>query len=167
MNKIIESFNLVIGNRRTIINNNLECFVDKIIINGCNLVKEESIEKQFSYLINKNIYSLNLDDIKTKILEDEFISSVNLIKIYPRTIVLDIVEISPIGIFKSNNTYFLIDNNNNGRLIFELFNDIVPRTCKNFIELCKNKAYTPHSTNPPLFKVESMTVGMWRMPIRT
>ena len=46
-------------------------------------------------------------------------------------------------ISKNNTVYFdiLIDNNNNGRLIFELFNDIVPVTCKNFIELCKNKAY--------------------------
>ena len=90
--------------------------VDQIIISGCNLIKEESLEKQFSYLINKNIYSLNSDDIENKILENEFISSVNLIKVYPRTIILDVIEISPIGIFKSNNTNFLVDNNNNGFL---------------------------------------------------
>ena len=90
--------------------------VDQIIISGCDLTKEESLEKQFSYLINKNIYSLDLDDIENKILENEFISSVNLIKVYPKTIILDIIEISPIGIFKSNNTNFLVDNNNNGFL---------------------------------------------------
>lgn len=90
--------------------------VDEIIISGCNLIKEESLEKQFSYLINKNIYSLNSNDIEAKILENEFISSVNIIKVYPRTIILDIIEISPIGIFKSNNTNFLVDNNNNGFL---------------------------------------------------
>lgn len=107
---------LFFGSIETVRTENNIFKVNKILINGCNLVKEESLEKQFSYLINKNIYSINLDDIKTKILEDEFISSVNLIKIYPRTIILDIVEISPIGIFKSNNTNFLIDNNSNGFL---------------------------------------------------
>jgi len=90
--------------------------VDKIIISGCNLVKKESLEKQFSYLINKNIYFLDVNDIKTKILDNDFISSVNLIKIYPRIIIIDVIEISPIGIIKSNNTNFLIDNNNNGFL---------------------------------------------------
>ena len=35
----------------------------------------------------------------------------------------------------------LIDNKNHGRLVFELFNNIVPTTCNNFIDLCKNKAY--------------------------
>ena len=107
--------------------------IDEIIISGCNLVKEESLEKQFAYLINKKIYSLNVDDIKTKILENEFISSVNLIKVYPRTIILDIMEISPIGIFKSNNTNFLIDNNNNGFLCSSnIFNSLnVPKLQSN------------------------------------
>ena len=42
-----------------------------------------------------------------------------------------------------NNIYFdiLIDNKNHGKLVFELFNNTVPKTCRNFIDLCKNKAY--------------------------
>ena len=32
-------------------------------------------------------------------------------------------------------------NNNRGRIILELRNDIAPKTCKNFISLCSNKKY--------------------------
>ena len=35
----------------------------------------------------------------------------------------------------------LIDNNKKDKLIIELFNNKLPKTCNNFIELCKNKAY--------------------------
>ena len=34
-----------------------------------------------------------------------------------------------------------IDNNEINKIKIKLFNEIVPKTCKNFSELCKNKAY--------------------------
>ena len=44
---------------------------------------------------------------------------------------------------KSNQVYLdiKIDNKFIGKLIFDLNENIVPKTCENFIELCKNKAY--------------------------
>lgn len=46
-------------------------------------------------------------------------------------------------ISKNNRVYLdiTIDNKKYGKLIFELFTDVVPKTCDNFSELCKNKAY--------------------------
>ena len=44
---------------------------------------------------------------------------------------------------KNNNIYFNIKINNNliGKLIFKLFNNELPITCQNIINLCRNKAY--------------------------
>ena len=38
--------------------------IDKVIISGCNLIDLESIENQFSFIKDKNILSLNVDDIE-------------------------------------------------------------------------------------------------------
>ncbi len=90
--------------------------VDNVIISGCNLIELESIENQFSFIKDKNILSLNIDDIELKLKNYDFIESAKLIKIYPSTVIIDIIEISPIGIYKYNNNNLLVDNNSNGFL---------------------------------------------------
>ena len=107
---------LLFGSINKLFSNNSIFKIDRLIISGCNLVNEESIEKQFSFIKDENIFSLNIDDIESKITSNEFIASVNIVKVFPSTIILDLIEISPIGLLKINNTNFLVDNNNNGFL---------------------------------------------------
>ena len=45
---------------------------------------------------------------------------------------------------QNSNTFVYLDieyNNNRGRVVINLNNDITPKTCNNFLELCKKKAY--------------------------
>ena len=107
---------LLIGSINKLFSDNSTFKIDRLIISGCNLVKKESIENQFSFIKDKNIFSLNMDDMKSKIISNEFIASANIIRVLPSTIILDLIEISPIGLLKINNMNFLVDNNNNGFL---------------------------------------------------
>ena len=90
--------------------------IDNVIISGCNLIELESIENQFSFIKDKNILSLNIQDIELKLENYDFIESAKLIKVYPSTVIIDIIEISPIGIYKNNNNNLLVDSNSNGFL---------------------------------------------------
>ena len=105
---------LFVGSIDKLLSDNSTFKIDRLIISGCNLIKEESIKNQFSFIKNKNIFSLDIDHIKSKITSNEFIASVNIVKVFPSTIILDLIEISPIGLLKVNNTTFLVDNNNSG-----------------------------------------------------
>jgi len=105
---------LFAGSIDKLLSDNSTFKIDRLIISGCSLIKEESIKNQFSFIKNKNIFTLNIDDIESKIISNEFIASVNIVKVFPSTIILDLIEISPIGLLKVNNTNFLVDNNNNG-----------------------------------------------------
>ena len=107
---------LFAGSIDKLLSDNSTFKIDRLIISGCNLIKEESIKNQFSFIKKKNIFSLNIDDIKSKIISNEFIASVNIVKVFPSTIILDLIEISPIGLLRINNTNFLVDNNDNGFL---------------------------------------------------
>ena len=67
--------------------------IDKVIISGCNLIDQKSIENLFSFIQDKNIFSLNIHDIELKLKNNDFIESAKLIKIYPSTIIIDVIEI--------------------------------------------------------------------------
>ena len=52
--------------------------IDKVIVSGCNLVDQKSIENQFSFIHDKNIFSLNVDYIELKLNNNDFIESEKL-----------------------------------------------------------------------------------------
>jgi len=57
---------------------------------------------------------------------------------------LSIINDAHDKLLNNNDIVFLnikVDNNEVNKLRIKLFYDIVPKTCKNFSELCKNKAY--------------------------
>tara|TARA_Y100001970_G_C14212047_1_gene847477 strand:- start:774 stop:1502 length:729 start_codon:yes stop_codon:yes gene_type:complete len=87
-----------------------------LIITGCSLSNEMNIKNQFEYLKNESIFNINNHQIITKLINNDFISSANVITIIPNTIIINISEIVPIGIVKINNNSFLIDEYNNGYL---------------------------------------------------
>ena len=88
--------------------------VNNILVNGCNLIQKKSLHDLYwPYFENKSIFNIDEDKIEAKLLENKFISSVNLIKLLPNTLILDIIEISPIGIIKTNNHNIIVDSNNN------------------------------------------------------
>jgi len=87
--------------------------VKKIIFNGCHLNKKSDLHDLYwSHYGNKSIFDINEKEIKNKLLENEFIADVNVLKILPNTIIFDIMEISPIGKIKLNNHNIIVDNRN-------------------------------------------------------
>ena len=88
--------------------------IRNMLIIGCQLTNEESIKNQLSYLNNKSILSINNQEIREKLLNNQFISETFISLILPNTIIIKIKEITHISLLNFNNKTFLIDNNNNG-----------------------------------------------------
>jgi len=61
-----------------------------------------------------------------------------------------VIENIPMTLTSKNNPYFdiSIDGVKQGRVVFELFDETVPLTCKNFRYLCKNNILDNNSTIP-------------------
>lgn len=111
--------------------NNLEYIKNKLI----NKIKEANLEKYFlnlktNFLIDNNSKKDdNTEDEEELSASEETLNIVNKL----HTAMID----------KKSKIYFdiSIDNKKMGRIVFKLFTDIVPKTCKNVLDLCKNKAY--------------------------
>ena len=103
---------ILIGSIKYAKANNQELFnCHNFIITGCELVGEESIRNQLSYLKKESILSINKNDIITKLINNEFISSANLSIILPNTIFISILEVKPITIVSIGDSNFLVDDN--------------------------------------------------------
>ena len=89
---------------------------NNLIIIGCNLSNEINIENQFEYVKNKSIFDINKDEIRTKLINNDFISSADIAVVLPNTLIISISEIKPISIIRINKNSFLVDVNNNGFL---------------------------------------------------
>ena len=63
-----------------------------------------------------------------------------------------VVSDSPPPAVDRNRCFFdiAVDTDNLGRVIFELYNDKVPRTCENFRQLCTGEAGLGKNTGKPL-----------------
>ena len=82
--------------------------LNQIKINGSeksniNLIKEEI------YNYASDLLSLDLHEIKEIIEQEKWIKRVNLKKIYPSTLVLDIIENNPYAILRDKEKYYLLD----------------------------------------------------------
>ena len=82
--------------------------LNEIKINGSdksniNLIKEEI------YNHASDLLSLDLHEIKEIIEQEKWIKRVNLKKIYPSTLVLDIIENNPYAILRDKEKYYLLD----------------------------------------------------------
>ena len=110
----IGSIILILMSSLIFLNNNQSFNVEKLLIIGCRLTNEESINNQFSYLKNQSIIFINKQEIRNKLLKNQFISDVKISLLLPNILIFNINEIIPVGLLKINNKDFLIDNNNKG-----------------------------------------------------
>ena len=92
---------------------------NNLIITGCNLSNKENIENQIEYIKNKSIFDVNKNQIVTKLVNNDFISSAYISTLLPNTIVISISEIIPISIIKINKSSYLVNESKNGFLYNE------------------------------------------------
>ena len=80
------------GSFRFIQDGNNAFKIDKMIITGTSLNGNKDLHDLYwSYYGNRSIFDINESELKDKLLDNEFISDVNIIKILPNTIIFDIV----------------------------------------------------------------------------
>lgn len=72
---------------------------------------EEEVKNQiYDLLINKDLFFLNRDDLKSAISKSEWVEQYSFKKIYPNQINLIIKEFEPIAIQISNNNFYIINS---------------------------------------------------------
>ena len=88
-------------------NLSLNSNIKKIILEN-NVLSDEQQIKKLSFLYETNLFLLNLNDLKVKLKELDFIESFEIKKIYPQTIKIKIFEQEPIAIIqnKKRKKYF-------------------------------------------------------------
>ena len=119
----IGSIVLILMSSLIFLNNNQSFNLEKLLIIGCKLTNEESINNQFSYLKNQSIVFIDKQEIRNKLLKNQFISDAEISLLLPNILILNIKEITPISLLKINNKDFLIDNNNKGFYCSSIISD--------------------------------------------
>lgn len=84
--------------------------VKEIEIYGTNQKLKQEIQQTLKYLINTEMYKVDIWSIKSKILEDSKIRNVSVSKRFPNTIAVKIIEKKPFFIWQNNNDEFYIVN---------------------------------------------------------
>ncbi len=84
--------------------------IKKITILDNDILDEEEIKKGLIFLYKKNLFFLNEEDIKKALIDNPFLESFSLKKVYPFTIKLNIVEKKPIAILHiKKQKYYISD----------------------------------------------------------
>ena len=79
-----------------------------IVIKNNLLLKDEEIKNLLTPFYNKNLFFLDNNKIKKALIQNNFIESFNIKKIYPSTLIIQIFEKKPIAIlFNKKNKYYL------------------------------------------------------------
>ena len=79
-----------------------------IVIKNNLLLKDEEIKNLLSQFYNKNLLFLDNNKIKKALMQNSFIESFDIKKIYPSTLIIRIFEKKPIAIlFNKKNKYYL------------------------------------------------------------
>ncbi len=84
--------------------------IKKIVIENNSLIQSEKIIKKLEYLYNSNLFFLNKKLIQTKLKEETFVENVIIKKIYPKTIKIIVIEITPIAVLQDKKKRYYVTN---------------------------------------------------------
>ncbi len=84
--------------------------IKKILIENNSIIRQEKIKKKLSYLYNKNLFFLEKKDIEKNLINEAFLDSFIIKKIYPNTLKLIIEEKIPVAILHHKKEKFYISN---------------------------------------------------------
>ena len=73
--------------------------IQEIEIENNNILEDQELIKDFSFLYNKNIIFLNSYELKKEINQKSFIKKIEIKKIFPNKIVIKVFEKEPMAIF--------------------------------------------------------------------
>ena len=84
--------------------------IKKVIIENNDLIKEETIKKKINYLYKENLFFFNEKDLEKKLVEENFLESFVIKKIYPNTLKIIVKEKIPVAILQYKKNKFYITN---------------------------------------------------------
>lgn len=84
-----------------------------IVIEGNKYVDENYIEKVLEFKNDKNIFRYNMNNMEKILLDNKYIESVNIKRLFPDTIKISIIEKEIYAVLHNNNEYCYIDNKGN------------------------------------------------------
>jgi len=88
--------------------------INNVNINNNDFLSNDEIEEIINIeLENKNIFNINISELKKSINKHNYIRSSKIYTTYPNNIFIHINEIIPIVLFEENSQYFLIDHRTN------------------------------------------------------
>ena len=101
--------------------------VKKIEIKNVYLIDKKEIIKKLNQINNKNILFIKKKEIEEPLKSIDFLEKVEVKKIYPGTIIINVFETKPIGILFKNNTKYILDSSSNLVLFKKkMLNDFFP-----------------------------------------
>ena len=101
--------------------------VKKIEIKNVYLINKKEIIKKLNQIYDKNILFIKKKEIEEPLKSIDFLEKVEVKKIYPDTIIINVFETKPIGILFKNNTKYILDSSSNLVLFKKkMFNDFFP-----------------------------------------
>jgi len=86
--------------------------ISKIEISGNTIVDSEKIKTESGLMVNKNTFSINMNDVKKKILKLPRIEDVEILRIGLGTIKINVKERKPLALILINGIFYEIDNKN-------------------------------------------------------
>ena len=90
---------------------NLKFNIEEIVLENNFILKEDVIKKDLAYLYDKNLFFLNVNNIKKLLLKYNFIQSFEIKKIYPNRLKIKIFEKKPVAILQQKKDKFYFTKN--------------------------------------------------------
>ncbi len=87
--------------------------INDIEITNTRIIKESEIFEKLNYLYNKNIFTINKQDIENPISELDFLERIEVKKKYPNKIIIKIYETEPVAILIKNENKYYLDSSAN------------------------------------------------------
>ena len=103
---ILSTYNFKNDNLKNTLN------IKDILVDNNKILTKNEVETELSFLLDKNLFTLNSLNIQNELKKNSFIESFEIKKIYPATLKVKVFEKKPIAIIQDKKKKYLYSDNN-------------------------------------------------------
>ena len=145
--------------------------IKNIIILNNSIIEKSEISKKLNHIYNKNIFSITRDDLEKPLKKIRFLKKIEVKKKYPDTIIVKILETTPVAYLYKDQKKYLLDSSSN-LILFEnnidfnylpsIFGEGAENNFINFLNLLKENNFSiKEVTNYFYFQI-----GRWDLQLK-
>ena len=145
--------------------------IKNIIILNNSIIEKSEISKKLNHIYNKNIFSITRDDLENPLKKIRFLKKIEVKKKYPDTIIVKILETTPVAYLYKDQKKYLLDSSSN-LILFEnnidfnylpsIFGEGAENNFINFLNLLKENNFSiKEVTNYFYFQI-----GRWDLQLK-